>query len=101
MEPNQNNTYNVISNAFNNLSVNVDASLSSASDCYIGTVNADSITSPGIYDYYPSTPNIFSLPGTGIIYNSAPYSFDFSPIVYGDCFRLKSNRRHLKLEFYL
>ena len=101
MESNQIDTYNISSNVLNNLSVSVDTSLTSASDCSIGTVTMNSTTGPCTYDYYLSTPNIISVPGTGIIYNSAPISFDFSSIVYGDCFRLKSNRKHLKLEFCL
>ena len=104
MESNQIDTYNISSNVLNNLSVSVDTSLTSASNCSIGTVTLDSITwdsitDPCTYDYYLSRPNIVSLPG--VIYNSAPISFDFSSIVYGDCFRLKSNRKHIKLEFCL
>lgn len=102
MEPNQNDTYNISSNTLNNLSVSIDTSLSSASNCCIGTVTEDSIIAyPGTYGYYLSTPNIVSVPWNGIIYDSAPISFDISSIVYGDCFRLKSNRKHLKLEFRL
>ena len=106
MEPNQISTYNIASSGLNDPPVLADISLSSTNDCYIGTLGTDSITS-AIYDYYQSTPDIIPVPGTNIIFNGVPYSlnsaphFDFSSIVYGDCFRLKSNRRHLKLEFCL
>jgi hypothetical protein len=103
MESNQKDTCNISSNALNSLCFDVETSLTSASNYYIGV---DPITSPGTYDYYQSTPNIVSVPGSGIIYNSAPISFDLSSIdfsctIYGDCFRLRSNRKRLKLEFCL
>lgn len=89
MEPNQIDTCNVSSNVLNNVSLieNADASLSCASDYYIET------------PYYYSSAPIVSL--TGTIYNTTPFSFDFSSIVYDDCFRLKSNRKRLNLKFCL
>ena len=97
MEQNQIDTYNISSNILNNLSVGLDASLNSASNYYIGV---DSITSPDTYGYYPSTPNIVSVPGNSILYNIAPFYYELS-IVDDDCFRLRSNRKRLKLEFCL
>ena len=48
-----------------------------------------------------TTPNVLSWPVTGITINSGEISFDLSGIDWTECFRLRSNRRHLNLKFCL
>lgn len=99
----------------------VDCATDLASDCCIGTLTvsdncATSVwntiittneltitTTPntGTYQYYPSTTDVVEWPITGISINGSPISVALSGIDWGDCFKLRSNRRRVTLKFSL